>query len=181
MLAALNYVDYLLLSFVLLSSILGLARGFWLQIISLLVWVSASIAYYFLGPLLTDDFVSHLMPADVAKWVVMGGLFVLFFFIGVVLRWLASTLFTVNGFTFFNKVMGLLLGFCISVVLVLVIVYAVNYTDIARQDSWRSSVVVEHTSDFLDKYSDRVVKKVDGQSIKRNTSLSADEYTKELA
>lgn len=181
MLSALNYVDYVLLGFVLLSSILGLARGFWLQIISLVVWVGAAVVYYCWGSLLTEDFVSHLMPADAAHWMVVGGLFIIFFFVGVVLRWLANTFFALNGFTFFNKVMGLLLGFCISIVLVLVMVYGVNYTDMATQSSWRSSVVVERTSEFLDKYSDRMVKKIDGQPIKRDTSISAHEYAKELA
>lgn len=181
MFSALNYIDDVFLGFVLLSSMLGLVRGFWLQIISLAVWLGAAVVYYSLGPLLRDDFVSHFVPAAVANWVVVAGLFIIFFFIGVALRWLAAILFAVNSFTFFNKAMGLLLGFAVSIVLVLVVVYAVNYTDIEAQPLWRSSVVVQRSSEFLDTYSDRVVKKVNGQSIKRDTSIPTDEYTKELA
>ena len=77
---AFNYIDYIFFAFIIFSSLLGLARGFWVQIITFTTWLAAIGVYYFFGPNLAEHLMFNGMSKDFANWIVLGGVFFGFFF-----------------------------------------------------------------------------------------------------
>lgn len=178
-----NYFDYIGFAFIIFSSLLGLARGFWLQVITFGTWLGAAVVYYFFGPNIAEHLVSNGMSTEMSNWIVLGGIFLTFFFFGFVLRLFASTLLGVNTFTFFNKMMGLLLGFFVSIVVISFAVYAVNHTNYSSNQDWKKSVLVTRMSSVTNNFNGfKGFNEVgNARNSFTNTSISKEEYAKELA
>lgn len=151
-----NLYDYIFFAFILFFGCVGLIRGFWIQLFSLIVWLLGIIFYYYSAPKIEQVHLSKYLSIPVAHWFVLATILVGCFFINFLIRFLLSSLFKLNAFTFFNKIGGLLLGILSSALIILLLIYSINSSDISNEISeWKKSYVILTLTPFLEKLNER--------------------------
>lgn len=148
--AIFNLYDYIFFAFILFFTFLGLVRGFWIQLFSTGIWLAAISFYYVYGVNFERDFLSQYMSTTIAHWFGLALILVGCFFINFIVRFILGSIFKINAFTFFNKLGGLIFGACASAIIALLIIYAVNYSNISKESTdWQQSYVVSKVTPFL--------------------------------
>lgn len=156
-----NLYDYIFFAFMLFFVCVGLVRGFWIQLCSVIIWALGGIVYYYNAPQLEQVYLSRYLSIPVAHWFVLAIVLVGCFFINFLIRFLLGSVFKVNAFTFFNKVGGLFLGLVGSALIVALIIYAVNSSDMQNESSdWKKSYIVSNVIPTLDKLNEHSDEKV---------------------
>jgi uncharacterized membrane protein required for colicin V production len=140
---SLTFIDYTFAVILLAGALLGLARGLWLQLISVTVWALAAIIYYFEGTAIAMNVLTKYMALDVANWVVLAGLILLALCISFFAKMFASGVLGVNSTTWFNKGMGFMLGLIAALIVIVLIVYGVSKTEVANSSQWRNSLFIK--------------------------------------
>lgn len=146
-----NLYDYIFFAFILFFAFIGLVRGFWVQFFSALVWLAGGIFYYFDSPIIEQVVLSKYMSTPVAHWFLLAMVLVGCFFINFLARFLLGSLFKINAFTFFNKMGGFLFGICGSVLVLVLIIYAVNHSGLSEESiDWKKSYVVTKATPIIE-------------------------------
>lgn len=152
-----NLYDYIIFAFVLFFSLIGLARGFWVQFFSTIVWILGGVIFYVYSPILEQVILAKYMSTPIAHWFVLAIVVVGCFIINFLIRFLLGSLFKINAFTFFNKMGGLVFGACSSSLVVLLIIYAINNSSLSHDSSdWGKSYVITKVTPILEKFHERV-------------------------
>lgn len=138
----LTFIDYTFIIVLLAGALLGLARGFWLQLISVSVWALAAIIYYFEANAIASNLLAKYMALDVANWVVLAGLILLALCVSVFAKLFVGSVLGLNSATWFNKGMGFMLGLIAALIVSVLIVYGVSQTELANSSQWRNSVLI---------------------------------------
>ena len=138
-----NLYDYIFFAFILFFAFVGLARGFWVQLLSTIVWGLGAVFYYVYGPSLEQGFFSQYFSVPIAHWFMLGMVLVGCFFVNFLIRFILGSIFKLNAFTFFNKLGGLIFGACASAVIVLLIIYSINNSSLSTESTdWKKSYIV---------------------------------------
>ncbi len=172
-----NLYDYIFFAFILFFAFIGLARGFWVQLLSILVWVGGVVFYYFDNALIEQVILSKYMSVAVAHWFVLAIVMVSCFFINFLIRFILGSLFKINAFTFFNKMGGFLLGICGSAIVVLLIINAVNNSSLSNESTdWKKSYVVTKITSIIESRKENNDKKISLDTTNTSTPKVGDTY-----
>lgn len=132
-------LDWLLLTIVAVSALLGLMRGFVAVVLSLLAWALAGAAAYWFGGdaavMLSDD------STPSAGWLV-GGYVLSFAGVMVavmVLSWLVRRVLQSIGLSGLDRALGLAFGLLRGMLFACVLVLLMGFTSMPREPQWRSS------------------------------------------
>lgn len=138
-----TFIDYTFAVILLAGALLGFARGLYLQLISLVVWALAAVVYYFEANTIALDVLTKYMALDVANWVVLAGLILIALFLSFFVKLFASGVLGLNSATWFNKVMGFMLGMIASLIVIVLIVYGLSKTELADSSQWQNSLFIK--------------------------------------
>jgi membrane protein required for colicin V production len=140
----LNWIDLIVIGIIGLSVLIGLARGFVLEAMSLLTWVAAIIigivyceeaSVWFTAISVTSVRILLSFILLVLATLILGG--VISHLIGRVIK---STRFSVT-----DRIIGTLFGFARGTMIVAVIALGIHSTNIAKEnDAWKSSTLIPH-------------------------------------
>lgn len=142
------WVDYLIICIVIVSAIIGLFRGFFREIISLVSWVVAfMVAIHFTEPL------SHLLESSIEtpslrKAVTGTGLFVLVLLLGGVANFLVGKLVSSSGLAGTDRSIGAAFGLVRGVVLVILLMLLASLTPMPQDPWWRDSQLIPHLEPY---------------------------------
>jgi membrane protein required for colicin V production len=142
------WVDYLIICIVIVSAVIGLFRGFFREIISLVSWVVAfMVAIHFTEPL------SHLLEASIEtpslrKAVTGSGLFVFVLLLGGVANFLVGKLVSSSGLAGTDRSIGAAFGLVRGVVLVILLMLLASLTPMPQDPWWRDSQFIPHLEPY---------------------------------
>jgi membrane protein required for colicin V production len=132
-----NWVDYLIISVIVLSTGIGLLRGFFREILSLATWALAlflSLKYTSAISNLFSSFVIMDSVLDIACFI---GIFITTFICSSIFNRLLSNIIDKNGLSGLNRIFGLLFGFGRGLAVVGLVVFLVGYTtQFLSSDDW---------------------------------------------
>lgn len=149
-LGALNAVDISILAIIAISIIIGFGRGLVSEVLSLLVWVAAfAVAIMFTGKL-SDHFMAMTAGSsgtvEPASYVVIGISFAVLFIgtliIGSVIKMMLNLIFSGGMLGFGNRLLGGLFGMVRGYLFVLVIIFLVQLSPVAKEPWWQASQYV---------------------------------------
>ena len=135
-----GWVDLLLLGVVVLSALVGLARGFTFELLSLAGWFAAWFAALWFGPYLAP----YLPIGASFSALQIGVAFVLVFVLAMIVWGLAAR--AVSGFVKatplrpLDRLLGALFGVARAIVVLLVAATLVGWTPASRSQAWTQSV-----------------------------------------
>ncbi len=133
------WVDYLILGIVLVSAIIGLFRGFFREIISLVAWVAAFLlAIHFTEPV-SQLFENSISTPSLRKAVAGTGLFVLVLLLGGVANFLIGKLVSSSGLAGTDRAIGGVFGVVRGAVLVIILMLLAALTPMPQDPWWQDS------------------------------------------
>jgi membrane protein required for colicin V production len=122
-----NWIDYIILTIILLSTLIGILRGFIKESISLLVWIAAIIIavkfFPMAGNYLHQRYVTSLAAANVIGF---SGLFLSTLLIGLVVSVLLTLLIEHTGLTATDRLLGIIFGLARGILIVSLLLMLVN-------------------------------------------------------
>jgi len=138
-LPSLNWVDAALLALLLLSLLVGVARGMVFELLSLLGWVAAWFAAQWFAP----AWAPHLPIGTPGSALNLGAAFALTFVAALIVWGLAARLVRLlihaTPLSLIDRALGLAFGLLRGLVLLLALAMVVKLTPLARSTAWQQS------------------------------------------
>lgn len=138
----LNWIDYIIVGIIVISSLISLIRGFIREALSLASWIIAFwVALTFnsrlsvlLQPYLTDKSIRTV----VSFFVLFAGALI----IGAFVNYLISTLVEKTGLSGTDRLLGIVFGFGRGVLLVAILLLVAQVSTLPSSDNWKQSQLV---------------------------------------
>lgn len=137
-----NIADIAILMIFALSMLIGLVRGLMVEVLSIVIWVLASVLAYLLGPALAGWFGSQVELNSLRIFLGYGTVFVAVLIVGAVVVFLMKKLIEGTGLTGTDRMLGMLFGAVRGGVLVVILILVVGLTPIPNDAWWQQSRAV---------------------------------------
>ncbi len=137
-----NEVDWIILSILGLSVLIGLWRGLIAELLSLVIWVAAFWVASVFGPTVAAQF-EHVITVPMGRIGLGYALcFIAVLLVGAVVRMVTRKLLWSTGLTGIDRLFGMLFGFVRGALLVSVLVFLVGLTMATREPWWQQSTLL---------------------------------------
>ena len=133
-----SWVDFCIIAVLVLSSLMGLMRGFIGEIVALACWVIAFWVAWMFGPQLA----AALTVIDTPSVRLLLGYSICFFAVliaGAIFSFLMRKLIAGSGLTGSDRLLGMLFGLLRGLVLVTLLVLVLGFTPLAKDPWWQHS------------------------------------------
>lgn len=136
----LNYLDVILGAVVVLSALIGLARGLVKEVLSLIAWaVAIYVAWKFAEPV-ADDYIRQFIDDSLISYLAaFGALFIVVLFVVGLCNLIISQLLTTTGLSGFDRFLGMLFGLARGVVIGALLVFVIGLTPLTKESWWQTS------------------------------------------
>ncbi|MGJ3495134.1 Pur regulon 18 kDa protein [Piscirickettsia salmonis] len=141
---SLNWVDIVLLAIVGISTVLSLARGFVRELLSLLVWAGAFLGAMRYAPQFADRFHYFSKLPSVQYAISYICIFLAILLLGMLIAAILVRLVQKSELDLTDRLLGVIFGAARGLLLVMLIVFAVNATDFAKQSDWLGARLVPY-------------------------------------
>ena len=138
-----HWPDYAIIAVILISTVVGLLRGFIKEVFSLLVWAAAFfVAYNFAGDVavLMEDAVT-LPSARTAMG--FAGLFIAVLLVGGLINYLLGRLVESTGLSGTDRLLGGVFGSARGLVLIIAVLLVSGFTPIPADPWWKESPTIQ--------------------------------------
>ena len=149
-----NWLDWFLLVIVMVSAAFGIQRGFAREVLSLAVWLLASVVAWALGDHLATLLTGWFKDAEVRLSCAMLILFMMTLLIGALLNHLLAQMVKNSGLTAADRVLGAVFGIVRGVIVVIVLLVFLP-SSMAYTPAWEHShlvprfIAIEHSCQGL--------------------------------
>lgn len=131
--------DWLIVLTVVTSVVIGLFRGFVVEVMALVVWALALLAAALLAPKLTDALSGSVESPSARIFLAYALIFVGTLLIGAIITWLLRKLVRSTGLSGTDRLLGGVFGIARGAVLVVLVVLMLGLTPFPRDAWWRES------------------------------------------
>ena len=134
-----NWIDIAIVAVILLSALIGLARGLIREVLSLAVWLGAlGVAYLYHKPV-AQALTEQIAQPNVRLGVAFVGLVLVVLILGSILGWLLTALIDKTGLSGVDRLLGLCFGAARGGVVVAMAVFLAALTPLADETWWQES------------------------------------------
>lgn len=131
--------DYIILAIVLISSVIGLLRGFLREVLSLIAYIAAFMASIWWGPVASQWLVTLIDNGLLRTLVAYGVVFILALLSVGLVNMAMGALVERTGLTPADHGLGAVFGAVRGLVLVLALVGLAGYTELPREPWWQEA------------------------------------------
>lgn len=140
---ALIWVDWVIITVIVISTLISLKRGFVKEALSLVIWVAAFIIARTFHPHLQTLLVDTIETESVRLIAAFGILFVGTLIVGAIVNNLIGALVRMTGLTATDRVLGMCFGLARGLIVVVVAVALLRYTPVTQDTWWRTSPLIQ--------------------------------------
>lgn len=138
-----NWVDYLILAIIVISTLISLLRGFMREIVSLVTWVIGFwVALRFARQL--GDVFSIIHNPSVRVVIGFAILFIVILILGAAINFLIGRIMEKTGAGAADRILGMLFGMVRGIVIVAVLVIVAGFTTLPQNSGWHDSRFVPY-------------------------------------
>lgn len=145
------WVDFAIIGIIALSAIIGLARGFIREVLSLAIWVVAVFAAWTFHRPLAEQLTPWLSTPSVRIGVAFIILVLVVLILGAILGQILTTLIEKTGLTGTDRLLGVVFGAARGALLVAVLVYLAALTPMPDDTWWKESQLIGHFQTLADR------------------------------
>ena len=143
-------IDWVILAVLAVSALISLKRGFVKEALSLATWVAAFIiARIFSGNLAT--LLTGVIETNSVRWIIA---FVILFAgtvtIGAMINHLIGEMVRMTGLSGTDRVFGMVFGLIRGLVILVAIVYGLQFTMVPQDAWWQESLFIPHLTTLAD-------------------------------
>ncbi|GGY42386.1 hypothetical protein GCM10011297_14280 [Bacterioplanes sanyensis] len=143
-------IDWVLIAVVVISSLISLKRGFVREALSLASWIVAFVVARLFSGNLATLLEGHVDTASLRWMIAFLILFAGTVIIGALLNHLIVELVRVTGLSGTDRVFGMFFGAVRGLLILVAIVYGLQYTLVAEDAWYQQSVVIPHLETVAD-------------------------------
>ena len=140
-----NWIDYVIIAIIVLSALVGLARGLVREVLSLGVWIAALAVAWIFHREVAELLTMQLSQPSARIAVAFAALVFVTLILGAILGALLTRLIDRTGLTGIDRMLGLVFGAARGGVIVAMAVFLVALTPLPEDAWWRESILI---SDF---------------------------------
>ena len=140
---ALIWIDWVIITIILVSTLISLRRGFVKEALSLVIWVAAFVIARTFHPHLQTLLVDTIETDSVRLIAAFGILFIGTLIVGAIINNLIGALVRMTGLTATDRVLGMCFGLARGLVVVVVAIALLRYTPVTQDTWWRTSPLVQ--------------------------------------
>ncbi|MBV5276145.1 MAG: CvpA family protein [Lamprocystis purpurea] len=147
-----NWVDIAIVAIILVSALIGLARGLIREVLSLAVWVAALGVAYLYHKGVADALTAQIAQPNVRAGVAFVGLVLIVLILGSIIGALLTALIDKTGLTGLDRLLGLIFGAGRGGVVVAMAVFLAALTPLPEESWWQESAVIvqfQQAADWL--------------------------------
>ena len=137
-----NWIDIALIGVILVSALIGIARGLVREVLSLVVWVAALGLGWLYHRELAELFTAQIEQPSVRLAAAFIGIVVVVLILGAILGSLLSAALEKSRLGVIDRALGLAFGAARGVVLVAMAVYLASLTPMPDEPWWKESVTI---------------------------------------
>ncbi|WP_041447255.1 CvpA family protein [Thiocystis violascens] len=145
-----NWVDFAIIAIVVLSALVGLARGIVRELLSLGVWVAALAVAWVFHREVADLLVAQFSQPSVRLAVAFIALVLVTLILGAILGAVLTAFVDKAGLTGADRVLGLVFGAGRGVVMVAMAVFLAGLTPLPSDPWWQESRYIGQFQEFAD-------------------------------
>lgn len=145
------WVDFAIIGIIALSAVIGLARGFIREVLSLAIWVVAVFAAWTFHRPLAEQLTPWLSTPSVRIGVAFIILVLVVLILGAILGQILTTLIETTGLTGTDRLLGVVFGAARGALLVAVLVYLAALTPMPEDPWWKESQLIGHFQTLADR------------------------------
>lgn len=134
-----NGADWAIAVILLLSMLIGLFRGLLVEIMSIAIWILATVLSALLGPMLADWLGGQIDTPSLRIFLGYALVFVGTLLVGALVLWFAKKLVQSTGLSGTDRLLGLLFGAARGVVLTVLLILIAGLTPMPEDPWWRES------------------------------------------
>ena len=140
-----NWADWTIVAILVVSSLIGLKRGFVKEALSLVCWVAAFVVAMTFHEALGSLLVDAVPTPSVRELLAFGVLFAATLVVGAMVNYLLGELIRLTGLSGTDRLFGMVFGLARGAVVVLAILLLVPAVVPVNQDAWwHQSLVIPH-------------------------------------
>lgn len=140
------WIDYAILSLIIISTLISLVRGFVKEALSLVVWVSA----FFIAGQFYQDLAAYFSAIDdpaLSNAAAIGVLFICSIIVGSILNYVIGQLVQKSGLSGTDRVLGLVFGGLRGILIVAAVLFFMDaFTPAAKAEWWINSLLIPEFS-----------------------------------
>lgn len=145
-----NWLDYAIIAILAVSGLVGLARGFVRELVSLGVWIAALLVAWFFHREVADMLVAQISHPGVRLGVSFAGLVVLVLFLGAIIGAILAALVDKAGLSVFDRLLGFFFGVARGGVVVAMSVYLIALSPVRDEPWWGEAQLVGQFQSLAD-------------------------------
>lgn len=139
-LSAINWFDVVLGGIIILSTLIGMARGLVRELLSMVAWVvSLWLAYRFAGSIAEAYVMQVVSDRSISYMLAFGLLFFVALFCFGLLNLVFAQLFARTGLGGIDVLFGLIFGLARGILFAALLVFCLRYTTFVEHSSWKQS------------------------------------------
>lgn len=131
-----NWADWVIVAILTISSLIGLARGFFKEVLSLVIWVAAVIVANLFSDRLAHFLVHIIATPSLRTMTAFLGIFIAVLLFGMVINYGVNLLVSATGLSIVNRLLGMCFGFARGFFIVMILlIYLPSFIPV-KKDSW---------------------------------------------
>jgi membrane protein required for colicin V production len=134
-----NVADLAIAAVIAISVLIGMIRGFVVEVVSLAVWIAAVALAMLFGPRVADGFAGSISLPSARIALGYAAVFVLALIVGAIVVYLLRKLVAGTGISGTDRLLGMLFGLARGAVVVVGVVLLLGFTPFPRDPWWRES------------------------------------------
>ena len=138
-----EYADYVILTIIVISILVGAIRGFIKEAFSLIVWAAAFLVAFQYSGMLAEQLEIHIELPSVRTSLAFAGLFLAVLLVGGLLTFLVGKLVEKTGLSGTDRLLGGVFGGVRGVIIVLVLILVAGLTPIPKDPWWQQSRTIQ--------------------------------------
>ncbi|CAK0768638.1 membrane protein required for colicin V production [Gammaproteobacteria bacterium] len=137
-----NWLDYGIIGFILLSTLIGLRRGFTREIFSMIaLGLSLMVAFMF-SDKISPLFQNYIPLPSMRQIVAFAALLIGMLIVMAILNYILVTIISMSDVGGFDLLLGMVFGIARGVIMVTAFVFLVGFTPFPRDPWWRASRLI---------------------------------------
>jgi len=147
-----SIVDIIIITILLISTLIGVFRGFIRELLSLLSWVLALYVAWIFAEMGATYLVPYLPQAPLRVVAAFTGIFIIVLILASIVSYVLYRLFAIAGISGLDRSLGLVFGIARGVVIVAILIIGSIYMDFTSQPWWQGARLVSYftlVTDFI--------------------------------
>lgn len=145
-----NWFDLIIIGIILVSTLIGLVRGFVKESVSLASWILAGFIAFRYFSVLSELLLPYLDSPTLRIVIAFAALFLVTLIVGAIVNYLLSEMVSKTKLSGTDKTLGMVFGMVRGALIIVMIILLADFTPMPNESWWQISITVGYFVEMAD-------------------------------